>query len=109
MESPRVPTKTKVHCVELQDHLAHLPFHLRLMAKIQWWMAHVKDRKVINLVRHGVYLGWLLLQTYLRSLMAQSRNISDQGAAREILAEYLEIGAIKRVEMQEVKFLSLGL
>ena len=85
------------------DPLAHLPFPLRLRSRIEWWKKNGKDRDVVHLIQCGVCPCW----SHPPDLpwMAQSRNVCDQKAALEILQEYLEIGAVRKVSMAEVKFL----
>ena len=101
--SPRDPIKGKVPYSIPDDPLAHLPFPLRLRSRIEWWKKNGKDRDVVRLIQCGVCPCW----SHPPDLpwMDQSRNVCDQKAALEILPEYLEIGAVRKVSMAEVKFL----
>ena len=90
-------------CPHPTDELPAILYHLRLREKFSWWRKHCHNREVLELISHGVSPTWTSPPRL--PFMPIQKGLDDQGAALQILSDYLAIGAVKQVPLSSAHFL----
>ena len=92
---------SKTDNVQAMDQIG--PFFRRLQARLPWWQEHSGNPQVLHLIRHGVTTACPLPSSL--SMHPCIRNQTETQLALETIQEYLEVGAIKEIPLQQAKHL----
>jgi hypothetical protein len=79
------------------------PFFTRLRQRLPWWRTNTQDPSVLHLIRHGVTATFPLPNSL--SMHPCFRNQEETNLAWETIQEYLDVGAIKEIPLQQAKHL----
>ena len=79
------------------------PFFERLQQRLPWWQVNTQDPSVLSLISHGVAATYALPSSL--SLHPCFRNQEETNLAWETIKEYLDVGAIKEIPLQQAKHL----
>ena len=77
-------------------------FFQELRLKLPWWQKHCQDQDLISIIKTGVP-GWVKPPTL--SVRRQVHPPQELEAARQILQEYWEVGAVQKVSDADTKYL----
>ena len=100
----QVSPKARVASTQLQARMAPTelnPF-LSVRSKIQWWIQHQAPQQVLSWIQQGVAANWPCPEL---NIIPHKRSSFQDQLAKEILAEYLDIGAVQKVSPTTSKFL----
>jgi hypothetical protein len=79
------------------------PFYARLQRRFQWWRRNTQDPSVLHLITHGVTAAYPLPCNL--SMQPCFRNQEETQMALESIQEYLDVGALKEISLQQAKHL----
>ena len=79
------------------------PFYDRLRQRMPWWQRHTKSPQVMGLIQHGVQASYPLPSKLSR--VPCKRSQEETKLAWETIQEYLEVGAIQEINLQDAKHL----
>ena len=78
------------------------PLFLYPRQRLAWWKMNSNNPDVLRVLAHGVCPDW---PCPLLPMVCKQRPLTDQIACEKIMEEYLQFGAVKRVNWDQVKFL----